>query len=85
LILFEEIGGNPSDVSFQITATETICGNTYEGTTLELSCNGGRRIISDVQYASFGDPQGSSCGSFQRGSVEASRSFSAVEKVNQTT
>ncbi|KAH8505498.1 hypothetical protein H0E87_012651 [Populus deltoides] len=80
LILFEEIGGNPSDVSFQITATETICGNTYEGTTLELSCNGGRRIISDIQYASFGDPQGSSCGSFQRGSVEASRSFSAVEK-----
>ncbi|KAG6771978.1 hypothetical protein POTOM_023373 [Populus tomentosa] len=80
LILFEEIGGNPSDVSFQITATETICGNAYEGTTLELSCNGGRRIISDIQFASFGDPQGSSCGSFQRGSVEASRSLSAVEK-----
>ncbi|KAJ6382013.1 hypothetical protein OIU77_030627 [Salix suchowensis] len=57
LILFEEIGGNPSNVSFQITATETICGNAYEGTTLELSCNGGRRTISDVQFASFGDPQ----------------------------
>ncbi|KAJ6362325.1 hypothetical protein OIU78_002684 [Salix suchowensis] len=80
LILFEEIGGNPSNVSFQITATETICGNAYEGTTLELSCNGGRRTISDVQFASFGDPQGGTCGSFQRGSVEASSSLSAVEK-----
>uniref|UniRef100_A0A6N2M6V7 beta-galactosidase n=1 Tax=Salix viminalis TaxID=40686 RepID=A0A6N2M6V7_SALVM len=83
LILFEEIGGNPSNVSFQITATETICGNAYEGTTLELSCNGGRRTISDIQFASFGDPQGSTCGSFQRGSVEASSSLSAVEKVLQ--
>uniref|UniRef100_A0A6N2L221 Beta-galactosidase n=1 Tax=Salix viminalis TaxID=40686 RepID=A0A6N2L221_SALVM len=80
LILFEEIGGNPSNVSFQFTATETICGNAYEGTTLELSCNGGRRTISDIQFASFGDPQGSTCGSFQRGSVEASSSLSAVEK-----
>ncbi|KAG5243552.1 beta-galactosidase [Salix suchowensis] len=80
LILFEEIGGNPSNVSFQITATETICGNAYEGTTLELSCNGGRRTISDVQFASFGDPQGGTCGSFQKGSVEASSSLSAVEK-----
>uniref|UniRef100_A0A6N2MV05 SUEL-type lectin domain-containing protein n=1 Tax=Salix viminalis TaxID=40686 RepID=A0A6N2MV05_SALVM len=62
------------------TATETICGNAYEGTTLELSCNGGRRTISDIQFASFGDPQGSTCGSFQRGSVEASSSLSAVEK-----
>ena len=83
MILFEEIGGNPSNVSFQITATETICGNAYEGTTLELSCNGGRRTISDIQFASFGDPQGSTCGSFQRGSVEASSSLSAVEKVLQ--
>ncbi|KAJ6407311.1 hypothetical protein OIU84_010753 [Salix udensis] len=80
LILFEEIGGNPSNVSFQITATETICGNAYEGTTLELSCNGGRRTISDVQFASFGDPQGGTCGSFQRGSVEAGSSLSTVEK-----
>uniref|UniRef100_A0A6N2NGX5 beta-galactosidase n=1 Tax=Salix viminalis TaxID=40686 RepID=A0A6N2NGX5_SALVM len=70
----------PSNVSFQFTATETICGNAYEGTTLELSCNGGRRTISDIQFASFGDPQGSTCGSFQRGSVEASSSLSAVEK-----
>ncbi|KAF9680369.1 hypothetical protein SADUNF_Sadunf06G0114000 [Salix dunnii] len=80
LILFEEIGGNPSNVSFQITATETICGNAYEGTTLELSCNGGGRTISDIQFASFGDAQGSTCGSFQRGSVEASSSLSVVEK-----
>ncbi|CAK7352364.1 unnamed protein product [Dovyalis caffra] len=79
LILFDEIGGNPSDVSFQITATETICGNAYEGSTLELSCNSEQRIISGIQYASFGDPQGS-CGSFQKGSIEASSSLSAVEK-----
>uniref|UniRef100_A0A6N2MX78 Beta-galactosidase n=1 Tax=Salix viminalis TaxID=40686 RepID=A0A6N2MX78_SALVM len=72
LILFEEIGGNPSNVSFQLQRLKQYAENAYEGTTLELSCNGGRRTISDIQFASFGDPQGSTCGSFQRGSVEAS-------------
>ncbi|KDP33945.1 hypothetical protein JCGZ_07516 [Jatropha curcas] len=78
LILFEEVGGNPSNVSFQIVTVGTICGSAYEGSTLELSCTGGR-IISDIEFASYGDPQGS-CGSFNKGDFEATHSVSAVER-----
>ncbi|KAJ7950525.1 Beta-galactosidase [Quillaja saponaria] len=79
LILFEEIGGNPENVSVQTVTTVTICGQATEGSTLELSCQGGR-TISAIQFASFGDPQGN-CGSFKKGSWEALNSFSAVEAV----
>ncbi|KAG6739516.1 hypothetical protein POTOM_057117 [Populus tomentosa] len=78
LILFEEVGGNPTNVSFQIVAVETICGNAYEGSTLELSCEGGR-TISDIQFASYGDPEGT-CGAFMKGSFYATRSAAVVEK-----
>ena len=77
LILFEEIGGNPQQVSFQTVTVGTVCGNAYEGHTLELSCQGGQ-TISEIKYASYGDPQGK-CGSFKKGSWEASNSFSVVE------
>uniref|UniRef100_A0A2N9I5M6 Beta-galactosidase n=1 Tax=Fagus sylvatica TaxID=28930 RepID=A0A2N9I5M6_FAGSY len=79
LILFEEIGGNPSQVSFQIVTVGTICGSAYEGNTLELSCQLGH-TISEIQFASFGDPQGT-CGSFKKGSCEATNSLSAMQKV----
>jgi hypothetical protein len=82
LILFEEVGGNPTNVSFQIVAVETICGNAYEGSTLELSCEGGR-TISDIQFASYGDPEGT-CGAFMKGSFYATRSAAVVEKVAKT-
>ncbi|KAL9376580.1 hypothetical protein Peur_030700 [Populus x canadensis] len=78
LILFEEVGGNPTNVSFQIVAVETICGNAYEGSTLELSCEGGR-TISDIEFASYGDPEGT-CGAFMKGSFYATRSAAVVEK-----
>ncbi|KAF5748404.1 hypothetical protein HS088_TW04G00357 [Tripterygium wilfordii] len=78
LIMFEEVGGNPSNVTFQTVTVGTVCGNAYEGSTLELSCQGGR-TISDIQFVSFGDPQGT-CGSFQRGSFEATHSLAPVEK-----
>ncbi|KAK9275071.1 hypothetical protein L1049_022329 [Liquidambar formosana] len=78
LVLFEEMGGNPSQVSFLTVTVGTACGNAYEGNTLQLSCQGGR-TISVIQFASFGDPQGT-CGSFKKGSCEAANSFSAVEK-----
>ncbi|XP_050939327.1 beta-galactosidase 15-like [Cucumis melo] len=65
LILFEEIGGNPQRVSVQTITIGTICGNADEGSTLELSCQGGH-IISQIQFASYGHPEGK-CGSFQPG------------------
>ncbi|KAK6236590.1 hypothetical protein SCA6_011927 [Theobroma cacao] len=78
LILFEEIGGNTTDISFQIVTVGAICGFAYECSTLELSCQGGR-TIADIQFASFGDPQGS-CGSYKAGSFQATTSLAAVEK-----
>ncbi|KAK3012859.1 hypothetical protein RJ639_008822 [Escallonia herrerae] len=54
------------------------CGNTYEGNTLELSCQGGR-TISEIQFASFGDPQGT-CGSSKKGSCEAANALSVIQK-----
>ncbi|KAI9080626.1 hypothetical protein K1719_037383 [Acacia pycnantha] len=77
LVLFEEIGGNPQNVSFQTVTIGTICAYGYEGALLELSCQGGK-TISEIQFASFGDPQGK-CGSFQKGSWEASNSKAMVE------
>ncbi|XP_022139472.1 beta-galactosidase 7-like [Momordica charantia] len=78
LILFEEIGGNPQQVSVQTITIGTVCGNANEGSTLELSCQGGR-IISDVQFASYGNPTGK-CGSFKKGSWDVTNSDILVEK-----
>ncbi|KAB1218638.1 Beta-galactosidase 7 [Morella rubra] len=79
LILFEEFGGNPKKVSFKTVTVGTVCGNAYEGSTLELSCQGGKRI-SEIQFASFGDPNGK-CQSFTRGSWEATDSLDTVQKI----
>ncbi|KAI5410620.1 hypothetical protein KIW84_055950 [Lathyrus oleraceus] len=77
LVLFEEIGGNPQNVQFQTVTIGTICANVYEGSQLELSCQNGQ-VISQIQFASFGNPQGQ-CGSFKKGSWEATDSQSVVE------
>lgn len=79
LILFEEIGGTPSPVSFRTVVIGTLCGSAYEGNLLEMSCQTGH-TISEIQFASFGDPQGT-CGSFKKGSCEAANSLSAIQKV----
>lgn len=78
VILFEELGGNPVNVSFQTTTLETVCANAYENGLLELSCGEGQ-TISDVQFASFGDPKGK-CGSFSKGTCESKISVSQLEK-----
>ncbi|XVE70740.1 hypothetical protein DITRI_Ditri10aG0095300 [Diplodiscus trichospermus] len=78
LVLFEKVGGNTTDVTFQIVTLGTICGYAYEGSTLELSYQAGR-TIADIWFASFGDPQGS-YGSYEAGSFQASNSLAAVEK-----
>ncbi|TKY68732.1 Beta-galactosidase 7 [Spatholobus suberectus] len=77
LVLFEEIGGNPQNISFQTVTTGTICAQVNEGAQLELSCQGGQ-IISQIQFASFGNPKGK-CGSFNKGTWEAANSQSVVE------
>ncbi|KAG6589971.1 Beta-galactosidase 7, partial [Cucurbita argyrosperma subsp. sororia] len=78
LILFEEIGGNPEQVSVQTVTIQTICGHANEGSTLELSCQGGH-IISEIQFASYGNP-GGKCGSFTQGVWNVSNSILLVER-----
>ncbi|XP_023516730.1 beta-galactosidase-like [Cucurbita pepo subsp. pepo] len=77
LILFEEIGGNPEQVSVQTVSIQTICGDAEEGSTLELSCEGGH-IISEIQFASYGNP-GGKCGSFTQGLWNVSNTIVLVE------
>ncbi|KAL2322546.1 hypothetical protein Fmac_026925 [Flemingia macrophylla] len=77
LVLFEELDGNPQNVSFQTVTTGTVCAHVYEGALLELSCQGGQ-VISQIEFASFGNPKGK-CGSFEQGSWEAIDSRSVVE------
>ncbi|CAA7053682.1 unnamed protein product [Microthlaspi erraticum] len=70
LVLFEEIGGNPSFVNFQTVRVGSVCANVDEKNVLELSCNG--KPISAIKFASFGNP-GGKCGSFEKGTCEASK------------
>ncbi|KAF3518153.1 hypothetical protein DY000_02061752 [Brassica cretica] len=69
LVLFEEMGGNPSLVNFQTTRVGSVCANVYEKNTIELSCD--RKPISAIKFASFGNPDGN-CGSFEKGTCESS-------------
>ncbi|CAD5194786.1 unnamed protein product [Musa acuminata subsp. malaccensis] len=78
LILFEEVGGDPSQVSLQTVTIGTVCANVVEGSILELSCQGSRSF-SKIQFASFGNPEGS-CGSFKKGSCEAPDALAVVKK-----
>ncbi|CAF2059895.1 BnaCnng74020D [Brassica napus] len=70
LVLFEEMGGNPSLVSFQTTRVGSVCANVYEKKIIELSCD--RKPISAIKFASFGNPDGN-CGSFEKGTCESSK------------
>lgn len=80
LVLFEEFGGNPSMVNFKTVTVGKACANAYEGNTLELSCQGGK-AISEIRFASFGDPSGE-CGSYEKGTCEAAKSLSVVQAVS---
>ncbi|KAG7023636.1 Beta-galactosidase 15, partial [Cucurbita argyrosperma subsp. argyrosperma] len=75
---YREIGGNPEQVSVQTVTIQTICGHANEGSTLELSCQGGH-IISEIQFASYGNP-GGKCGSFTQGVWNVSNSILLVER-----
>ncbi|KAG5101536.1 hypothetical protein JHK84_046505 [Glycine max] len=78
LVLFAELGGNPSLVNFQTVVVGNVCANAYENKTLELSCQG--RKISAIKFASFGDPKGV-CGAFTNGSCESkSNALPIVQK-----
>ncbi|XVF88928.1 hypothetical protein PTKIN_Ptkin19aG0090300 [Pterospermum kingtungense] len=68
LVLFEEFGGNPSSVQVQTVEIGSACVNAYEGKEVELSCH--NRPISEIKFASFGNPQGQ-CGTFKKSDCES--------------
>jgi hypothetical protein len=80
LILFEEMGGSPFNVSVQTITIGSICATAVAGQTLELKCPDGK-TFSKVEFASYGDKPRGKCGSFQRGRWEASASISVVENL----
>ncbi|KDP33944.1 hypothetical protein JCGZ_07515 [Jatropha curcas] len=71
LVLFEEFGGSPFFITLQTVTVGKVSGRGNEGDTIELSCYG--KPISAIQFASFGDPQRTSNGSFEKGSCEGSK------------
>ncbi|KAL2922697.1 Beta-galactosidase, partial [Bienertia sinuspersici] len=75
LVLFEEFGGNPSNIKFKTIATAAVCATVNEGNTLEVTCDG--RPISGIKFASFGDPQGI-CGNFSKGSCEGANNAQEI-------
>lgn len=64
LVLFEELGGNPSHVNFQTVRPGTICASVMENKTMEVSCDG--HSISSIQFASFGDNAQGTCRAFEK-------------------
>ena len=75
LVLFEEMGGNPSLVNFQTTRVGSVCANVNEKKIIELSCD--RKPISAIKFASFGNPDGN-CGSFEKGTCESSKNTADI-------
>lgn len=77
--MFEEVGGTPSLVNIGTITVGKVCANAFEGSTLNLSCHGGK-VFSEIKFASFGETQGT-CGSFRKGRCESANSLSVIEKV----
>ncbi|KAJ0087884.1 hypothetical protein Patl1_32313 [Pistacia atlantica] len=78
LVLFEEIGGTPSLVNIRTITVGKVCANAFEGSTLKLSCQGGK-LFSEIKFASFGETEGT-CGSFRKGRCESANSLSVIEQ-----
>lgn len=79
LVLFEEFGGNPCNVTVKTVKNSKAYAHAYEGSSLELSCQG-KRVISNVKFASFGLPNGT-FGSLEKGHCDSSNSLSVLKEV----
>ena len=65
-------------MSIQIITIETICENTNEGNTLELSCEGGH-IIYEILFSSYENPKGK-CGCFSKALWDVTKNNQLVGK-----
>ncbi|KAF0930361.1 hypothetical protein E2562_032199 [Oryza meyeriana var. granulata] len=77
LVLFEEAGGDPSEVGVRTVAEGSVCASAEVGDAVTLSCGG--RTVSSVDVASFGVARGR-CGSYEGGceSAAAYEAFAAA-------
>lgn len=97
LVVFEEVGGNPSRISIVKRLVTSVCADVSEfhptfknwhitarfhTPKVHLSCDPGQ-YISSIKFASFGTPLGT-CGSYQQGACHAPTSRAILEKVLRT-
>ena len=93
-MLFEELGGDASKISFLRRSVTGACAEAVEhhvknesyiiesngeSDSLHLQCNPGH-VISAIKFASFGTPSGT-CGSYQKGICHAPDSHAILEEV----
>ncbi|XP_052156884.1 beta-galactosidase 7 isoform X2 [Oryza glaberrima] len=89
LVLVEEMGGDPLQITVNTMSVTTVCGNVDEFSVPPLQsrgkvpkvriwCQGGKRI-SSIEFASYGNPVGD-CRSFRIGSCHAESSESVVKQ-----
>ena len=79
LVLFEEIGGDPTQISFVTRQVSDKAGRNL-GSTLSLGCPSHDQVISKINFASFGTPVGTS-GNFSHGPCGSRRALSTLRKV----
>ncbi|XP_074587456.1 beta-galactosidase 6-like [Curcuma longa] len=95
LILFEEMGGDPTKISFTTRQTTSLCGYISEShpapvdawntaknqlPVLHLECPPySNQVISSVKFASFGTPSGT-CGSYKHGKCRGSSALAIVQR-----
>ncbi|GAB4825439.1 Beta-galactosidase 8, variant 2 [Ancistrocladus abbreviatus] len=94
LVVFEEIGGNPTQISVAARQTGSVCSIVSEshpapvdmwnsgkklGPALSLECPSPSHVISSIKFASFGTPQGT-CGNFAHGRCKSAKALSVVQK-----
>ncbi|XP_077213030.1 beta-galactosidase 16-like [Tasmannia lanceolata] len=86
LVIFEEIGGDPLQISINTICTPRVCSHVSEShpsssvgpPRVQLRCPPGRTITT-VDFASFGTPLGD-CRNYSMGSCHSTKSLAVAEK-----
>lgn len=100
LVIFEELGGNPTGISLVQRTTGNVCADIFEGQPTMRNwkmLTSGKvnkpkahlwcppgQKISEIKFASYGLPQGT-CGSFKEGSCHAHKSYDVPQRVCKQT
>ncbi|KAG0488052.1 hypothetical protein HPP92_006601 [Vanilla planifolia] len=82
LVLFEEMGGDPSQITLETLSITGVCSRVSEShsnPSLTLQCPEGQ-IISSVQFSSYGTPIGGCEASYTMGSCHSPASMAVVER-----